>query len=358
MAVHPITKDLYVGGYLIQPTNYSASFSPGIVKWDYSDDTWYAVGTGLVNPDVDDIAFSRDGYTMYLGMSQGLIGSATAGNVVQLSTTQLTDPDATTISAPWNTLTSGGATGVSGPPPSGGVNQSGARAVYGLLSETVIAGGDFHTAGVASVGRIARWSPLPPAPPILYPPSAPTGVTALGDVGSVTVSWGVPASQGTFPITNYQVVASPGGATCLTAALSCTFGGLSVGTAYTFQAQALNGAGWGELSAPSNAASPLSPPPAPAVSVDKATRLKVGRGTAVGISASTVSIAAGSAVVPWTRIGRGEWTSNPGATLVVGPDGGFTWKRKFSAKANRATISVKFAVGAVESAAVDLRPVP
>lgn len=98
MAVHPITRDLYIGGYLIQPDGYPANFSPSIVKWDYSDDTWAAVGSGFTHATVDDIAFSLDGTTMWLGLDQGLIGGSSAGDVAALTNSALADPSATTIS--------------------------------------------------------------------------------------------------------------------------------------------------------------------------------------------------------------------------------------------------------------------
>ena len=55
MAVHPVTKDLYVGGQFAQPVGGSTSMG-GIVKWDYTDDTWYAVGTGLTGGNTDALA--------------------------------------------------------------------------------------------------------------------------------------------------------------------------------------------------------------------------------------------------------------------------------------------------------------
>ena len=359
MAVHPITKDLYIGGYLIDPSGYPASFSPGIVKWDYSDDTWAAVGTGLANPNVDDIAFSPDGTTMWIGMDPAL-NQAPVGYVAQLTSQDLISDGATTITGTWNALTSQGVSGVGGPAPAdpGNVNQQSVRAAYALGNNSAIFGGNFHTAGPISVGRIARFSPPPPPPPV-FPPGAPTGVTATGEIGSVTVSWNAPADSGGLPIRNYRATASPGGATCEVDALTCAFTGLTVGTQYTFTVQAYNFAGWGPASAPSNAASPLDPPPPPppaSISIGEATRVVSGRGTEVSVTASTVSIAAGTPAVPWTRIGRGEWTPSP-RSVLVGTDGTIAWKRKFGANRNRNIVAVKFVVGDVQSSEAILRPV-
>lgn len=362
MAVHPITRDLYIGGYLIQPDGYPANFSPSIVKWDYSDDTWAAVGSGFTNATVDDIGFSRDGTTMWLGLDQGLIGGASAGDVATLTNSAFADPTATTITGTWSTITSGGVTGVGGPAPSGGVNQQSARAVYAIGNDSVMFGGNFHTAGPITAGRVARWSPPPPPPPPppSIPPNPPTGVTAVGAVGSVTVSWSAPPPTSPLPITNYRVTATPGGATCEVSALTCTFANLTVGTSYTFQAQAWNFAGWSDFSAPSNAASPLAPPPPPVpvtISIASAERSVSGRGTAIEASIVTTGVVEGTAILPWTRIGKGQWVPNSASTLVVGPDGSAQWKRKFGANRNRSTIAIKFEVSGVTSEAMNLRPV-
>ena len=363
MAVHPITKDLYIGGYGIEPFGYPANFSPGIVKWDYSDDTWAAVGSGFVNPDVDDIAFSQDGTTMWVALDSPTV--TPAGNVATLTNNDFANPSVGTITGTWNALTSGGVSGVGGPAPSGGVNQTSARAVYSIGNDSAMFGGNFHTAGATTAGRVARWSPpvtpppRPPRPPSVAP-GAPTSVTATAGVQSVTVSWAPPSYSGTQPITSYRATASPGGATCEVNALTCTFTELTVGTSYTFQVQAFNSVGWGDLSSPSNAVSPLAPPPPPvpvSISIASAERTISGRGTTVSASVSTTGVEAGTAVVPWTRIGRGEWTPNSASTLVVGPDGSAQWKRQFGANRNRSTVSIKFEVSGVTSKVTSLRPV-
>ena len=362
MAVHPTTKDLYVGGTFGQAFGYPAASAPGIIKWDYTDDTWYSVGTGLTSGNVDDIGFSLDGNTMWLGLDAGAVDGNSAGYVAQLTSSQLSSPSATTVSGSWNAITSGGDTGVGGPAPSGGVNQTSVRAVYAIGNDSAMFGGNFHTAGATTAGRVARWSPPlpPPPPPPSIPPGAPTAVTATAGVQSVTVTWAAPSYSGTQPITNYRATASPGGATCEVNALTCTFTDLAVGTPYTFQVQAFNAVGWSTFSAPSNSASPLAPPPPPvpvSVSISSAERTISGRGTTISAFITTTGVDAGTPVVPWTRIGRGEWTPNSASTLVVGPDGSAQWKRKFGANRNRSTISIRFEVGGVFSDVTSLRPV-
>lgn len=105
--------------------------------------------------------------------------------------------------------------------------------------------------------------PPPPNPGTPLPPGAPTRATAIPGNGLALVSWLPPANAGSFPVTSYQVTASPGGRSCLTNATSCIITGLVNGTSYTFTVSALNGAGWG-APATTGAVTPSSgPTPAP-----------------------------------------------------------------------------------------------
>jgi len=106
------------------------------------------------------------------------------------------------------------------------------------------------------------WSvgPLPAAAAPADPPTAPRQVVAVAGVLSATVSWAPPESDGGGSVTSYVVRAIPGGVQVHMsgAARSAVIGGLRPGSAYTFTVTALNAAGSGLASSPSNAVVPLA----------------------------------------------------------------------------------------------------
>lgn len=116
--------------------------------------------------------------------------------------------------------------------------------------------------GTTATSVTPQSPPVPPAPGV---PSAPRDVVGVAGDRRAVVSWAAPASSGSFPVTTYQVVASPGGGQCLADAptLSCEVSGLANGTTYTFTVRALNGAGWSPDSAASNAVTPQADPTPP-----------------------------------------------------------------------------------------------
>ncbi|WP_158510569.1 fibronectin type III domain-containing protein [Actinoplanes friuliensis] len=83
--------------------------------------------------------------------------------------------------------------------------------------------------------------------PAVGPPAAPSSVgAAAAGRGGVTVTW-EPGDDGGSPITGYEIVASPGGATARAGKddRSATIKGLRSGTAYTFGVRARNVKGRG-----------------------------------------------------------------------------------------------------------------
>ncbi len=172
-------------------------------------------------------------------------------------------------------------------------------------------------------------APTPPPPPPVFPPGAPRDVVGAAGDREVAVSWQPPSDSGSFPVTDYRVVASPGGASCLAKAptLTCTVTGLTNGTAYTFVVTALNGAGWG---APSAASAPVTPsaPVVRSLTLFQGQRVSDGRHDRIRTAGMSTGIPAGARLTPWIRYGAtGEFKQGV-ASIVVDDKGGFTWTRQ------------------------------
>jgi hypothetical protein len=186
-----------------------------------------------------------------------------------------------------------------------------------------------------------------PAPTPVYPPSAPRDVTATAGDASASVSWVAPADSGSYPITDYQAIASPGGRTCLVAALSltCEVSGLTNGTTYTFTVQALNGAGWGAVGGPSNAVTPTTQV---VKSIVIAGSRSGGDPRRVEVSGTTTGLV-GAQVDPWFRFpGQSSYTEGVGLR-TVDTVGTFSWSRKTGKK-----IYVYFTHGDIKSNTVTI----
>lgn len=178
--------------------------------------------------------------------------------------------------------------------------------------------------------------PAPPPTPVL-PPSAPLSVIAMAGDSSAVVTWTPPAQSGSFPVSTYKVVSEPDGRSCLVAApaVTCTVTGLTNGTLYSFTVVALNGAGWGQPSAPSNPVTPNVVPPTPVISLvlDQGTRSADGRHDRIRTTGSSTGILAGTLLTPYIRYGGQKGFIQGVATIVVRADGTFDWTRQI--KANR-----------------------
>jgi hypothetical protein len=186
-----------------------------------------------------------------------------------------------------------------------------------------------------------------PNPAPVYPASAPRAVAAIAGDASAIVEWQTPSNSGSFPVSSYQVTASPGGATCMTAVLTCTVRGLANGTTYTFRVKALNGAGWSQESEQSNAVTP-SVDPAPSVTL-VITGSRDGR--KITVSGASTGLSSGAQVTPWVRMGgsRGEVRGRP---VAVSEDGSFGWSRRVPGVSR---VWVHFTADGVKSNVLSLR---
>lgn len=179
-----------------------------------------------------------------------------------------------------------------------------------------------------------------PAPPT-QPPSEPLNVIAVAGDEQVTVSWDPPSSPGSFPVTEYRVTASIGGATCVVpvSTRTCTLTGLTNGTTYTFSVEALNGAGWGNPGV-SNEATPSG-------TRQPSIRIEGTYGDArVNVIGVTLELEPGVVVTPMVRL-EGESSFRRGVGVrTLSSDGSFTWTRRVN---GGKAVEVYFTGGGVES---------
>jgi len=202
------------------------------------------------------------------------------------------------------------------------------------------------SASNASAPVTPAGSPPPPGPgpgpAPTYPPSAPLSVLAAAGDSEAFVSWTAPSDEGSFPVTAYEVQSSPASGSCLATApaLSCTISGLTNGTAYTFTVRALNGAGWGAISAPSD---PATPQASVAASIQVVGTRDTGDRRYARIIGTTTGLV-GERVSAWMRFGREKQSRQGLVQPLVASDGTFRWSRKAAR-----SFSVYFAHGAVTS---------
>lgn len=207
---------------------------------------------------------------------------------------------------------------------------------------------------VASIALGSTPPPDPgpgPDPAPVYPPSAPTGVTATAGDASAKLSWMAPASSGSFPISQYMATSTPGGRSCLVAAptLSCDVVGLTNGTPYTFTVKALNGAGWSSESAASNAVTPKGVDPSPRTITISGSR----SGVKVIVTGSTTGMSPGAILKPWFRFpGQTAYTEGM-AQILVRDEGTFAWERRTG---KRTAIYLQTPDGRVKSNTVVIEP--
>jgi hypothetical protein len=153
------------------------------------------------------------------------------------------------------------------------------------------------------------------------PPGTPFDVTAIAGDEAATVSWAPPTNHGDYPITTYQVRATPGGASCLTEELSCLIEDLDNGTAYSMTVRALSGAGWSSWSSPSAEVTP-SAVPVPSITLKQVARSN----SAVEIAGTTVAVTEGQMVrirVATFKVKSGGWTRFRTVSRVQVSNGGF-----------------------------------
>lgn len=154
----------------------------------------------------------------------------------------------------------------------------------------------------------------------LHLPEAPrVGVASAGDERA-TVTFSPPSYAGLSPITGYLVTSAPGGITASGVDFPVTVTGLNNGTTYTFTVTAINGAGTGPASAPSNAVTPRCAMVTYHVNGGSGSIASSVRthGVPMIISDGYGFSLAGYAFAGWNTEAEGSGTSFPGGALFSG----------------------------------------
>ena len=353
LTVHPTTGDIYAAGYFNDLAGAGGARLSGVARYKVADDTWYPVGDFAANVDVAALDFDPTGQYLYISGSFNSVGGTTYNGVAKLGGSY-NFASAGAVGGTWEYLKSAGVIGVQ--------SSKRVRSVIANSDGSAYFAGDFTTAGPIGAARVALFTPgAEPSPydPV-FPAAAPTDVVATPGWNKVTVDWKAPTYTGSYPITNYLVQASPGGQVCITRLTDpklnqCTYTNLTPGTNYTFTVQALNGAGWGDRSAPSNVASPQNLK----ITSYKRTKLNffLGGGSKVNVSGSAAGFANGTRITPWLMWGNsGTWEEQKNSGLTA-QGGKFSWERKFSKNKNSQALSVKFTIGPDTSNVVSMGPV-
>ena len=191
-------------------------------------------------------------------------------------------------------------------------------------------------------------SPNPPAPVPATPSSEPLSVAASAGDRSATISWSSPASSGSFPVSHFLAISTPGAHTCLVAApaLTCEVVGLTNGTAYTFRMKALTGAGWSGESEPSDVVAPrASAGPSIVITGSR-------EGKRIEVSGTTTGFGMGAILNPWVRLAGQTAYSQGNAQVLVSMDGTFAWGRTTGKKIS---VYMQTPGGSVRSNTVTIR---
>lgn len=171
------------------------------------------------------------------------------------------------------------------------------------------------------------------APSSAEAPCRPRISTPVPAAKAVTISWPVSADNNGSPITAYTVTLAPGGATCSTLELSCSFTNLDGGVGYTYTLVATNVVGASTVLAgsfvPLGISAPTVPQTVAAVATEKSATVSWTAPLSVNgspISAYTVTLAPGGATCSTLELsciftgllGGTEYTASVTATNAAG----------------------------------------
>ena len=212
---------------------------------------------------IEQLQFS-DGIVSVSVPAAPVIGTATAGNGAATVTWTAPAPNGSPAITGYEVVVNVGGVPVR--------TITGVSAAATSVVVTGLTNGTAYTLQVRAVNAFGAGplsAPSNVVTPVATVPSAPTGVAATAGIGSATVSWAAPASDGGSPITASQIDVRTG--TTVTtviftnSATSQVVTGLLPGTTYSFVVRAVNGVGPSANSVPSNAITTFAVPGAPVI---------------------------------------------------------------------------------------------
>ncbi|MDV8146954.1 peroxidase family protein [Arthrobacter sp. B10-11] len=242
------------------------------------------------------------------------IGTATAANASATVTFTAPAPNGSSAITGFEVVVNTGGSAVQ--------TVTGIAATATSATVTGLTNGTSYTLQVRAVNEFgagalsAESNAVTPAPTV---PDAPTGVTASAGAASATVTWTAPANDGGSPITGSQIEVRTGTTVVATvsfadAATSQVVTGLANGTQYTFVVRAVNAAGAGAGSAPSNA---INTPTAPGAPVIGTARQGANRGAVTAIANWTPPAATGGSPITGYKVTALRMSSAAANATVV-----------------------------------------
>lgn len=179
--------------------------------------------------------------------------------------------------------------------------------------------------------------PGPGPGPVVQPPSQPRNVVGVPGDTVAELSWVEPVSSGSSAIVGYRVersdtegVWSVAIANTGSAERSVRVSDLVNGTAYRFRVTAINAAGPGPASDPSNAVTPFAPESVSILITGARTTIKGKPG--IRVSGETTGLDAGAVLRPWFRFPGQKAFTRGTARILVGANAAFTWQRQTGKK--------------------------